>query len=293
MRIFVYQMGKVGSTSITNTLSTLSGVEAYQTHFLGDEILQPILQRTLQLDMPDTLFEHAIAQLAINARYTRMIKKHLLPEGNATQPLHFISLTRDPLDWYRSFVVQSIEGYIDSFRLFLGKAPTAELTQSDFDDVAAILKANIVDGITFCGGLDNPNFRIEFRGPYLKRLLEAHPETGRMRFHHLQNFLRPMQFYELEHMVDLSLETFDMGDDHFGVKTFDWGKIILFRYEELETGFQKTLATVGLPDTPLQHLNISEKKQYSTEIKQSFKGWREDADLRRVTQSPYTRIMGY
>ena len=107
----VFQMGKVASTAITKALASLRGVEAAHCHFLGEDALRKVLRVALNPANTDYFFEHQMGQMAENAVITRSINR--IRAGTDDRRLVVLSLTRDPFTWFRSSVLQDINGYAD------------------------------------------------------------------------------------------------------------------------------------------------------------------------------------
>ena len=54
----VYQMGKVASTSIVDTLGSFDHIEAVQSHFLGDKALVAVIPSITDPDISDYFFRN-------------------------------------------------------------------------------------------------------------------------------------------------------------------------------------------------------------------------------------------
>lgn len=101
-------MGKVGSTAICRGLRE-AGVAAAHSHFLGGAALVKVLSNLLEPDRTEAHIQGGIDQIGENLRLTRLVNAHRA--GEHGHPLKIVTLTRDPLSWYLSFLVQSHVAY--------------------------------------------------------------------------------------------------------------------------------------------------------------------------------------
>lgn len=111
--IIVYQMGKVGSTSICRALER-AGIAAAQPHFLGQAALVKVLTNLLEPDRTAVHVNDGIYQIDKNLRLTRLVDEHRT--GRRAGPIKVITLTRDPFNWYVSFLVQNHAAYAPLIR---------------------------------------------------------------------------------------------------------------------------------------------------------------------------------
>lgn len=149
--VVIYQMGKVGSTTIKHTLDAYS-IANYQIHYLGSEALSNIERKHQEkgLKVPQHI-----------ARSREVHKKKVLFEDE----VKVVSLIRDPVSRNVSAFFQNINSYFNSDELknvsvktlidtFLSKYPH-EISISWFDKE---LKTNI--------GIDICDFEFDKGSPY-------------------------------------------------------------------------------------------------------------------------------
>ena len=118
-RFIVYQYGKVGSTSLVAALNRLENVEAFQSHFLGQDAFFDTIKRLLTAGLDDYFFENSLGQLVANIKvYRHFINKY---HGVSEERLTVLTACREPFDRFRSAVTQDIQGHLTSLRAMLDK----------------------------------------------------------------------------------------------------------------------------------------------------------------------------
>jgi hypothetical protein len=118
VEVIVYQMGKVGSTAICRGLQA-AGITAAHSHFLGGAALVKVLNNLLEPDRTEAHIQGGISQIGENLRLTRLVNAHRA--GEYDHPLRIVTLTRDPLNWYLSFLVQSHAAYEPLIRIWAAR----------------------------------------------------------------------------------------------------------------------------------------------------------------------------
>ena len=103
----VYQMGKVGSTSIVASLNS-AGVSAYQSHFLDTSSFHSAIDK---FDLPSSISKeaanHISVQLQRNLILRNKVKQYQTNDPACEDNLGIITLVRDPLNWYFSNLAQN------------------------------------------------------------------------------------------------------------------------------------------------------------------------------------------
>ena len=111
MDVFVFQMGKVGSSAMTVALRE-RGLNAVQTHWLGKETLYESLEHSLlNVDLEDEIAFRGEQEWLQNLRNTRTLlwyQKHRHRHG---QRRKIITLGRDPLSWYWGHLAENFDLY--------------------------------------------------------------------------------------------------------------------------------------------------------------------------------------
>jgi hypothetical protein len=206
----VFQMGKVASTSLVQTLNAVENVTAVQSHFLGDRSLKEMISLVTDASLPDYFFEHQLGQLVSNIGITRHI--NLFRSDPSRGNLLIMSIARDPLDWLRSSIVQDIEGYLPYLRRVAGEQSQGGLTDDEavifslkhiLRSVAEIANAN--DGLDQCIlNLNSPK-----RDPFIASTILADTDFYLM----FDAILRPFDWFKRHFERSLGIKISDMTDD--------------------------------------------------------------------------------
>ena len=116
LNVIVYQYGKVASTSLVTTFNKMRGVSAHQCHFFGEDAFRATVTRLCNPDTNDYFFKHSLGQLAENLKAYRLYHRKDPAEDDRCIVL---TVAREPFDWFRSSLVQEIEGHIPALTLSL------------------------------------------------------------------------------------------------------------------------------------------------------------------------------
>ncbi|MFQ5623934.1 MAG: hypothetical protein ACE5FS_11120 [Paracoccaceae bacterium] len=288
----VYQIGKVASTSIVATLNEIDAVEAVQSHFLGKYSLMESLATLTSEDISDYFFEHQIGQFIENARLTRRIRA--IRSGRADERLLVISLTRDPLDWFRSSVVQDMDGHLPNFRVLLDSLGVAYGNDSNAVVIALTRLFNVYakilhrfDGIDNTVKLLRVSSDAVFDGSSIENDLQSR------RFFYMM--LRPFDWFQkhFQNALDIKLEDMSRSD---GISRYsdETGDFFIIRYEDLQNATATCLAEIGIKNMPkLKRENISKDKLFSEETKKAFLSPAAERLNSFFKKSEYSKTFGY
>lgn len=292
--VAVYQYGKVGSTAITASLNKWKNIESVQTHFLGEKHLIESLKATINPQLPPYFFQHRYGQLIQNIKTTRTINSY--KAGLTSDPkLSIITLTRDPMSWFRSCILQDIEGYLPFFRrLALHQGP------ADASDHQAIVgglhyffqKAIII--LESMGDIDtffkkNSNF---------SKVAKTHDLEWIN--HNIKTFfammMRPNTWFQehFSHYLDVKITDFQQCSPDWFKFDSKWAKLYLIKYERLQEAFPEVARDIELPaGITLSPENISESKKFSAAVAEGF-----DCDEARflthaIKTTELQRFLGY
>ena len=284
----VFQMGKVASTAITRAIGSIRGVEAAHCHFLGEDALKKILRVALNPANPDYFFNHQMGQMVENAAITRAITR--IRAGADHRRLVVLSLTRDPFTWFRSSILQDIDGYAEL------------LSELANDRTIASRDTRIRIGLTrFLGQLEQ--HLSDF--PSVEACMEASrsgdpDQMGMVRdwsHHHRQlllSALRPAEWFRQHYQMGLGLDFSRFQQDgplwHQAAENAQFG---IIRYEDLDTAFP-VFCDWALGKTPrIPVMNESGRKPLSNAVAAAFatpEAARVQCALKR---SDYARHFGY
>lgn len=291
--VIVFQFGKVASTSVVAWLNEAQGVEAFQCHNLGPIACRKMLERALDPAVSDYFFDHNVGQLGqiirAGRRLTR-IEKGLDP-GRAI----VLSMAREPLDWFRSAVVQDIVGYLELLSQ-ISDAETGDPELGPRKKVRAGLAgmlARVVDAIEGTGGIEPFVERIQSAdlADFSRRDFWAMPGGPQFFF----TFTRPLVWFE-EHYPDATGKHLtDFTRDGLVWRTGKGnGRYYLIRYEDMPEATREVARDAGIdPPEKMPDRNVSAEKPFAADVAEVFAG--EEAarlgELARATS--YARFFGY
>ncbi len=290
--VIVYQFGKVASTSVVAALNEVEGFEALQSHFMGRKTLSAAVDRMVTPEVSDYFFEHQLGQFIENVRLTRRFLA--VRAGQGDQRLAIISMSREPLEWFRSSVVQDIEGHLPRMKQFLDRVGA-----SYSDDGAAVqlamtrlmsLFARILEnhgGVdAVCRALPQDSQTI-FAGTALEK-----DDLSRQFFYLM---MRPFNWFEKHFETTLSIRLSDMRRES-GVFVHNdlTGDYFVFRYEDIKGALPFCLRELGVSEVPeLQKKNVSEVKYMAAETRISLQSPAARRLREHFRESDYSKTFKY
>lgn len=288
----VYQMGKVASTSLVATLAKLPDVTAVQSHFLGLDALRDVLSTVVSSDLDDYFHKHQFGQLVANIKVTHRINR--IMDGKSDARLLMVSLTRDPVDWFRSSLVQDMQAYAPQL---LAHAARHALPGDSEDDLIRAALTDLLDRfvaiLTSRGGID-AHFTKRKQG--LGEGFEGSPLQDQPALQHLfRVMLRPYRWLEdhFERATGVMLSDFDQQGYVF-TKTTPRADYIVLRYEDIDDAFIPALAALGLQiSPPLERENTSQNKLFAKAARDAFESEAARALSGIASQSHYARRFNY
>ncbi|MEM7719929.1 MAG: hypothetical protein AAF222_12070 [Pseudomonadota bacterium] len=289
----VYQFGKVASTSLVKTLQTNAALDVHQSHFLGESALQRIVPIAVDKATNAYFQGHLSGQLLSNLELTYRMNRVLGGEGDAR--LKVISLSREPLDWLRSGILQDMVGYRPDLLAF-GTAQGAP--QGDEDDALCwaleAVMSRIIEVIEIKGGF--PNVIAEFnekggRGMLSPIGVDLAPIVHKLFF----LALRPHTWFEEHFRL-----CFGFGPEAFDARDGIWvlhqprADFAILRYEDLETRVNDAFGLLKLGvKGPLLRENVSRSKPGSDVVRAAFSAPVADALRCHLRSSDYAEHFGY
>ncbi len=289
-RFIVYQYGKVGSTSVVNSLNKLPGTRAFQSHFLGEPAFSQTLARLQNPDVSDYFFEHSAGQLFKNLR----IWRHYQRRNQTDDALTMVTLAREPFDWFRSSIAQDIQEHLRTFRRML--EVNGEAFGSDGEAVTkgcALLFERLIAAIEHCGSVDQltPRRRTE-----LKPVVKTADQQDFEAFLFLLNtFMRPHVWFRLHfgRVLETDMREMSPVSENLFREQRDWGNIYLLRYEGLAEAFPAMLSDLGISEkVRLSSENRSGSKPFSAELAAAFASPAAQ-QLKSLCRSDDTTFLGY
>ena len=285
--VIVYQFGKVASTALVKTLNTHPEIDAHQSHFLGEDALKRMVVNATGPTHSAYFRKHMVGQLNANLDLTYQMNRARL--GHDGRRLTILSLSRAPLDWFRSSIQQDIEGHLPDL-LALGQgANQADRLRDGLDqmlDRVAALLATHGGVATIASDLIASGAR-----PLLTQL-KGEPDFIKTM---LLQALRPVVWFE-DHFArcfDLSLDDIHR-EDGFWLRKTRQTTFILLRYEDIAQTFASAMVAANLPATgPMIRANDSRAKPFAQIIKAAFDTEHAHQLGALLAQSDYARHFGY
>ena len=282
----VFQMGKVASTAITAALDGLPGVTAVQSHFLGPDALCKVLNMAIEPNNSEYFFGHQLGQLQQNITCTRHINR--IRAGVDPRRLVILSLARDPFSWFRSSVVQDIEGYADTLSDLGGAQAGRDARVSAglvrFLDMAA-------ERIEAHPDVDTYRQALRSRAPGAWEGLADWPHLRRQL---LLSAMMPADWYAQHFGIGLGVRLEQL-QRHGQVWRHEDGpaRFAVIRYEDLATAFPEVCgwAFGQVPDLSVE--NASDSKPLSGVIADAFATPAGARLNRALMNSNYARHFGY
>jgi len=288
--VVVYQFGKVASTSIVASMNELPDVFAKQSHFLGQDALSTIVPAIVSAETSPYFFKHQFGQFVSNTHITRRI--NLIRAGKLDERLLILSLTRRPLDWARSSIVQDLRGYLPVLRNYCRAFDIR--SGNDGDMVCSALTHLIGCGgeiLAARGGIDAalaiPTDRL-FHGS----ALAPHREAQQL----LKVILRPCNWFENHYEPALGMHPRRFEKSGYGLflktKTADFANI---RFEDIATALPDMARDLGLADDfqLKRHENASATKLFADDVARAFASPAATAMASLLSATDYARLFGY
>lgn len=262
--IIVYQMGKVASTSICETLSE-ENLNAQQSHFLGKKNLSQTLFNLLNPNISDFSAFHTLGQFVKNIELTRTINWYKQNKEKDGKKLKIISLSRDPIDWTRANLVQNFPEYSVGFEKWC-EITKKNNTLPSLDECVRSVYESVFDII----GTTKEEFGTDrFFDSIRSMELEKNPETNII-LHHIYMLSRPLNWYDNFVKPILGIDVFKKKFNsqlHYNVYTKDYCDFLLIRYEDLDKIWSIVAEFAGSNSKLLSKLNVGQDKKNYLEIK--------------------------
>jgi hypothetical protein len=291
--VIVYQFGKVASTAIVAALNQAPGVAAYQSHFLGEDALAKTLKNLQSPKTTEYMAKHQEGQLMRNVALMRKINTY--KEGlEKEKKIVFLTVVRDPIDWFYSAIAQDIEGiYLPKFREFLTSHAIETVSDEEvIEKSIPMIASNIVKIIKHCGGADVTSYKNITAALDALKLPSAAIEPMRSM---VSLFLRPLSWFD-EHfaaMFGFGLDKMILRPNGLYLTGMKWCEVYCIRYEDLDTMFKKFQYNIGImKPISAPRANVSQEKKYADIINQAF-----TADIKKslesASRSKYSSFFGY
>lgn len=288
--VVVYQFGKVASTAVVAALNGQSGIEAVQSHFLGEPALRATLEACLNPALNEYFAFHKLGQLQRNIEITRRVNRLVAGHEPSTRLVVLLTV-REPLDWFRSAVTQDAEGYADLFHFAKARygLPGETLEELALPAFSAVL-GEIAEVLESFGSVDAC---LQNRQASLAQMRKLLPNSILQELFYTA--VRPFDWHHLllEPAFGCTLNEFVPNGD---LQSLHRPRLDahLFRYEDLSTALPQIAREIGLgADFAVPEQNVSKGKTLDAQIRAAFRSdaARKLANLFAATD--YARRFGY
>lgn len=291
----VYQMGKVASTSIVNSLSAIPGAKAFQSHFLTGDALKQAADRLIDSEMSNYGYQHLSRQFLRNLDLFRLLKRAKNGEFVRKQ-VFIISLARNPVEWARSYIVQDMVDFEPQFlRLYyLNHNEPLPSKEAGVEFALNRIVSTVGRFYEKAGGVLNAE-KLSFSDR--KDLADTiSPEEIRIINRFEEFFRRPHTWFQtfLEPFVGMTLQELNEIEPHIYFNEKDDFSTYVMRYEDLRSHFSKLTALMGYPEvSELSKDNTSESKLHAEVVTKVFSENRSVDIIKYHSQTDYTRFFKY
>ena len=285
----VYQFGKVASTTLVNTLNKCEGVEAHQSHFLGNHALQRVIPNLTSIETNDYFRGHLAGQLAKNIELTHRVNQTLA--GCRGQRLLMLTPVRDPLDWFRSCIQQDIDGYKNDLEQFALEHKYKPSIENGLD----VTLQNILKIVEHYGSAQNTIDQLNIGSPSM-RLAECKHLKNLFLRRMLLLSLRPLTWFDdhFSKFLQISLKEFQKSQN-FWIYENGRSNFVIIRYEDLETSIFEALeyCEINIKRERLSRFNESKTKSFSKDINKVFSKYHAKRLSILFSDSHYANRFGY
>ena len=292
MDVFVFQMGKVGSSAITGALQN-RGIDAVQMHWLGRKTLIGTLEQSLlNVEVEAPLEVHGIEEFNRNIQNTRTLywyRRHKRRDGNR---LKIITLVRDPLDWYWGHLAENFDFYESEIRDWYSRVNNQEPSSVDLDEATRVFHEALFSGFgKIRRSIDHPRFDLKAAKQAYKGIsVPFLPQQ-------IMKLRLPTAWFDVFFKPEIGIDVYQKPfDASAGMTEFenDFARVLLIRYENLENCADAIGRFVGLDGLSLERVNVSSQKRTSVNLPRLRSGIDPDPRaLKKLYGSRYCRHFGY
>jgi hypothetical protein len=291
--LLLFQMGKVASTAIQAALID-AGINCFSVHELRHEDEVQRLQRLFTERPRSWLARSDLKLLAKHTALHMMVRWHKENKVAADRRLKVISITRDPVEWYMSHLLEQTGR--NPSRLQRWHRDFSGVTAADSGDameellrqVARLLveTAPSVDllaararGRALAIGMNPPQ-------PYIAEAFDS--------------ALLPLRWFDeqLTPLFGIDIRTLpELARDGAASRALDFADVLILRFEDLKKHADRIAQFAGLPALVIPARNVTTEKPYAHELLQGARRFLQ-TDLGAAFQhglrdSDYGRACGY
>ena len=250
--VFIYQMGKVASTSLLNSINEYDYI-ARQTHFLGKKHLHEMLDHILIPGINDFFYYHNKGQLVENIENMRII--NLLKKLN--KKINIITLVRKVDDWFWSAITQQYEGLWPKYKRY------ARQKGLESSDRYEIIRLFYNDFFNFCIEHDISVGEYQESNRKIFRLREKlnNPDNN-LFIDHLMILNGPLVWYDqfFNDTFDIDVYSKPLLNNNITLEVEEF-KILLLKYENIKELIPDIGTFLNIDNFTLKQDNTSNVKQ--------------------------------
>lgn len=266
--VIVVQMGKVGSTSVVESLKAYN-IHATQCHFITKEAILKIIDNFIICSKNEQTAFHSIVQCFVNTILLNKIYRYKEQDnGIQKKRLKFISMTRDPLTWYFSNLSQNFHEYKDDISAYVEKKIEATEEQ-ELEEIIYIFVKDVLN--LYKDNVDKVD--INSMADY-RRLATHYSQNKKMQLVIRQFWIlmRPHLWFQthLDPLLDNPVfnETFDHGKGYI-ITNGSYYDMLIFRFEDIKMYCEMAIKEFLKIDTfNLNHLNESKDSSVGKVVNQ-------------------------
>lgn len=259
--VIVYQMGKVGSSSIVTSLNN-HGVNTHQSHFLDSKTFHQTLDRIINSKAGEEATRHMFDQLQQNMMLANRLAQAMDQDSMKSKEFGIITLTRDPLDWFYSNLSQNYFIFQEMLEKWLGSIGMLGKGEAIGKEHLLHFVQEIVNRFHML--IQHMNSKS------IEEIRRAHREANKSEEGRISNFvygqatglLRPHFWFDHHFKelfgVDVLNENISPGEV-FKDKGENLS-ILLLRFEELSTSSTSIGEFCGIDNFNLKRVNVSKEK---------------------------------
>ncbi|MDJ0657537.1 MAG: putative capsular polysaccharide synthesis family protein [Xanthomonadales bacterium] len=288
MDVFIFQMGKVGSSAITRALCQ-RGVNAIQTHWLGKETLIGSLENSLlNVELEDDVAFRGAQEWMQNLHNTRKLlwyQKHHVRDG---EKLRVVTLARDPLNWYWGHLAENFDLYgpciQDWYLRVYGRDPGNMQQAAEVFHHALFENMGSINLALDDGGFAEAAVTSSYRGVTVHFLAEQ-----------MMKLRLPTVWFDVFFEPALGIDIYQAPLTG-GTACFEneYAKVLLIRYEDLQQSLVELQSFLRLDELALEVTNPTTEKDLPFDIADFAREFKPDPRaLSKLYDTPYCRQFGY
>jgi hypothetical protein len=271
--IIVYQMGKVASTAIVESIQA-HGLDALQSHFLDITSFHNTVDRFSNPTLLTEEMEHMTGQLSQNLILYNAIRRAAIGNPLESSQDHgqvkVITLTRDPLDWFYSNLAQNFS----STEKWLNAWQEGRLGKKR--EIVPSLLADFLTEVFDCFTRVVPNMKEDYSNLMRDAFRSANMDDAGMAdkgiYNIMTGLMRATFWYDKHFYPVFDLDVYSMAFDsdkgylRHTEKNID---LLLLRYENLGKNIDTLGEFIGVESFSVVRSNITSEKSTGIFVQQA------------------------